>query len=160
MNSNVKCQLSNVHRGFTLIEILITLGLLAVVFSFGLFISFDFYKSYSSRSEQDVVVSILQKARSQAMDNINQTKHGVHYGSGVDCHSFSKCYVLFEENSFVSGTSSNLEIESNPATTVTWSADPVFNQLDGSVNPVTITLQQGSKTWIITTNSQGRIDWQ
>ena len=50
-------------KGFTLVEILIAIALLIVILSLGLFISFDFYKNYAFRSEKNIIVSILQKAR-------------------------------------------------------------------------------------------------
>src|SRR5438105_2008049 len=74
--------------GFTLIEIIIAIAILAIILTLGLFISFDFYKSYAFRSEKNIIVSVLQKARGQALNNINQARHGVSFQSGQ--------YIIFE----------------------------------------------------------------
>ena len=148
------------RKGFTLIEVIVVIGLLGLIAAIGLFISFDFYKSYSFRSEKSVVISALQKARGQALANINQSNHGVHYGSGADCHLFSKCYVIFEGNTFNAGSDSNNEIQAVSAVSVNWTSDVLFNQLDGAANSVTITLTQDTRSITITTNNEGRIDWQ
>src|SRR3989344_3331593 len=79
-------------RGFTLVEILIVVAILVVIFSFGLFISFDFYKSYSFHSEKSTIVSILQKARNQSLNNINESRHGVHFSASP------LQYIIFECN--------------------------------------------------------------
>lgn len=145
--------------GFTLIEVMIVLGLIALIGGLGLFVSFDLYKSYSFRSERNTVVSSIQKARGQALANINQTKHGAHYDSGSNCILYSKCYVIFEGSSFVAGAASNIEIQASSAVAVTWSNDIVFNQLDGASNAVTITLTQDANSATISTNNAGRIEW-
>src|ERR1044072_4262622 len=80
------------NRGFTLIEILITIGLIGLIAALGLFISLNFYKNYSFRSERNVIVSILQKARSQSMDNIDEQRHGVHFF----INGGKLTYLLFE----------------------------------------------------------------
>src|SRR6185295_16918363 len=56
----------------------------------GLFITLDFYRSYAFRAERSTIVSTLQKARSQSMDNIDQTRHGVRFQ--IDPLK----YILFE----------------------------------------------------------------
>ncbi len=149
----------NKFDGFTLIEVLIAMVILAVIFSLGLFISFDFYKSYSARQERDVVISILQKARSQAMDNIDQSRHGVHFASPLQ-------YVLFECNPATActsytgaDTSKNISIAPAYGVSIT-GTDVVFDQLTGNCdNPATITVTANGKTQTISINSQGRIDW-
>src|SRR3989344_6188897 len=64
------------NNGFTLIEIIISMAILATIAGLGLFMSFDFYKSYAFRGEKNTLVSVLQKARDQSLHNINQTRHG------------------------------------------------------------------------------------
>src|SRR5439155_93802 len=83
-------QFSNSENGFTLIEIMIAVGILAIIATLGLFVSFDFYKGYAFRSEKSIVVSTLQKARDESLSNINQTRHGVHFGASP------LQYIIFE----------------------------------------------------------------
>src|SRR3989344_9280246 len=65
--------------GFTLTEILVVVGIFALLMSFSLVVSLDIYRGDSFRAEQDFVISILQKARSQSINNINETSHGIRF---------------------------------------------------------------------------------
>jgi prepilin-type N-terminal cleavage/methylation domain-containing protein len=157
----------NLHRkGFTLVEILITIGLLVMIASLGLFISFDFYKGYSFRSERSTIVSVLQKARSQSMDNINEKRHGVHFqGNPLK-------YVIFECEGCTSYSGSNSmdnPVDAAYSISVTNPSlpfDVVFDQLTGdcvssncSTNPLSINISDSGKQYTISVNNQGRIDW-
>ncbi len=139
--------------GFTLIEIVIVIAILAVVFSFGLFISLDFYKNYSFGSEKNVIVSVLQKARSQSLNNINQTKHGVRFDTNG--------YALFEGPTFT-GSTNTFTIPSGYNTTVSVvpAGDIIFDQLSGTTSAAkTVTVTSNGKSYTITINREGRIDW-
>ena len=75
---------SNPNKGFTLIEVLIAIGIIFFLGGMGLFLSMDFYRTFSFRSDNNTVVSILHKARMQALSNIDLNDaggkdHGVHY---------------------------------------------------------------------------------
>jgi prepilin-type N-terminal cleavage/methylation domain-containing protein len=160
MKSKVNCQRLIVQRGFTLIELLISITILVVIFGLGLFISFDFYKNYAFRSEASVIVSILQKARSQSLNNISQTRHGVHFSSPLQ-------YVIFEcANSTCTSYTQNpsTDIVINPGYGVVVSNTPfdvVFNQLDGNcvTGCAAFTVTANGKTQTIDINSEGRISW-
>lgn len=145
-------------RGFTIIEILIAIGLLAIIFSFGLFISFDFYKSYSIHSERNIIVSILQKARSQALDNINQQPHGVHFQD-----NFGLEYIIFEGpvyDALNPGNFSPIKSASNiTITSPTLPFDVVFTQLSANSSDKTITISDGIKSYDVSVNQEGRINW-
>ena len=78
-------------------EIIIVIAMFGALLALGLFMSMDAYRGFSFRSEEDTVVSLLQKARSRAMNNMNQTPWGVcwrddtgqpgsHYYRLVDWH--------------------------------------------------------------------------
>src|SRR5271154_5232788 len=60
----------NFSSGFTLLEILVVMGILTVVAGFGLALSLDGYRDYLFRDERDTVIGALQKARSQAINNV------------------------------------------------------------------------------------------
>lgn len=165
----VKCQRSMVKcsHGFTFVEVLIAVALLAIITSFGLFISFDFYKSYAFRSEKSTIVSVLQKARSQSLNNINQTRHGVHFQASP------LQYVIFECSStcvsYPGSSSSDIIIDSSYGISIAPPAlpfDVVFDQLSGScvssncsTTPLVITANYGAKSYNISVNNEGQIDW-
>jgi prepilin-type N-terminal cleavage/methylation domain-containing protein len=132
------------NKGFTLIEVLIAIAILVVVFSLGLFISFDFYKSFSAQSEKEVIVSMLQKARSLSMNNINQEKHGVRFTDNP------LTYTIFPDE---------LAIKAAYGISITTPALPfevTFDQLSGNSQNQTIILNHGET---ITITEQGKIDW-
>src|ERR1043166_3537154 len=88
------------NRGFTLIELIITIGLISIIATFGLFLSWDYYRGTAFLSEQKIVVSILQKARNQSMSNVclgtctDGKAHGVKF--------LADKYVIFQGNSYLS----------------------------------------------------------
>lgn len=145
------------NRGFTLIEILISIGILALIASLGLFISLDFFRSYSFRSEQSVIVSLLQNARSKSLNNINQVRHGVHFEVNPNLK-----YIIFEGSSYDSSNPSNLTINSSYNSAISSPSlpfDVIFDQLSGTSTPLTITASDGTKSYNVKVNSEGQIDW-
>src|SRR3989344_5669301 len=138
--------------GFTLIEIMIGLGLLVIIISLGLFLSMDLYRSYAFRSEQDTVLSIMHRARTRSLSNINQSPHGVHFEADK--------YVMFEGAVFDPLDTSNEEFQTSgvvshsPAT-----LDTVFDQLTGNTSSGILVLSGQGRTATISFNSEGRIDW-
>ena len=135
---------SRPDNGFTLVEVLIAIAILAVIFSLGLFISFDFYKSYSARSEREIIVSALQKARSLSMNNVSQTAYRVQFTDNP------LTYTILPEN---------LAVPASYGISITSPALPFdisFDQLRGSSTAQTITLSNGD---VITINNEGQISW-
>ena len=149
------------EKGFTLIEVLVVIGILAVIATLGLFVSMDFFRSRSSHSEQETIVSLLQNARSQSMNNINQARHGVHF----DVTASPLEYTLFECGSGCSayaGGTSYLNIKASYGVKITTPAssfDIIFNQLRGDTSAQATTINDGVRDYTVSVNSEGRIDW-
>ena len=160
------------EKGFTLIEIMIAVAILLAILSLGLIISLDFYKSYSFGSEKEVIVSMLQKARSQSLNNINQVRHGVHFenDSGLT-------YILFECeaatpqcNSYVA-TAGDIVVHSSFGISLTSPITPfdiIFDQLSGDCiisttfdcsNENPIIINDENKTDDVRVNKEGAINW-
>jgi Tfp pilus assembly protein FimT len=170
--SNVKGQMLNVKSkslGFTLIEILIVIGILIVIIMFGLFLSFDFYRNYSFRSERNIIISVLQRARSQSMNNINQVRHGVHFQASPTLQ-----YIMYECPGNIlpctyAASSADIVVNSSYSINVTSPSlpfDVVFDQLNGrcigancTTAPLAMTISDGVRFYNIAINSEGRIDW-
>ena len=161
------------ETGFTLIEILIAVVILVIIAILGLIISFDFYKNFSIRSERNNIVSILQKARSQSLSNISQTRHGVHFSSSPLQYIIFECDPSAPQCSDYIDADTSKDIVIDPGygisiTNPTPSFDVVFDQLSGSCiasptfncdsdNPITVS--GGVNPYDINVNSEGRIDW-
>ncbi len=154
----------NIESGFTLIELLVVIGIFAILSTIGLFLSFDFYRTYSFNAEQATLVSVLTKARSQSLANINGEEHGVRVVSGK--------YFLIKG----SGTTftDDLEVPTGSATTVSGDDRIVFERLtakafklSGSTrtacgndaNPCEVELTAQSICKSVTINSEGRLEW-
>ncbi len=153
------------RRGFTLLEILITLAIFSVIIGLGLFMSLDVYRGFNSRSERDVVVALLQKARSRSLANINETAWGL-------CYTAPN-YVIFR-GSYTAGATTNEPVPASPAVTLSGfptcgsGTEIVFAQLTGDLSPQlvpatsekTITVsQQGRPDQTVSINNEGRINW-
>src|SRR3989344_6135693 len=140
-----------VSSAFTLTEILVVVGIFALLMSFSLVVSLDIYRGDSFRGEQDVIISILQKARSQSINNINETTHGIRFEPDQ--------YVLFDgdggEVEFPMNTKVNY-IDMPPTPEV------VFTQLSGdtvSGDDFAFKITNGAKTSQITVTTNGTINW-
>jgi prepilin-type N-terminal cleavage/methylation domain-containing protein len=146
---------TSIHSGFTLIEFLVVMSVMLVVFSMGLILSLDSYRGYSFRNERNLAVSVLQKARSRALANIDQQPQGVH----VD--TTGNQYVIFE-GSYSPGASTNINIPFiMPGLSHSGMNDILFNQLDASVTSVPSAwhFSDTAHTSDISFNSEGQISW-
>ena len=141
-------------NGFTLVEIVIVVAILAVVLGLGYFVGFDFYKNYALHSEKDILISVLRKARSQALNNVGATAHGVY----IDDSS----YTIFYGNSFVSRDSQYDEnIRKAPGISLSGLNEVVFAPLTAtSTASSTIVLNNNRNSFFIDINSEGRINWR
>jgi len=141
--------------GFTLIEILVITGILTIFAGMSLIFTFDAYRGNLFRSELTAVTNILQKARNEAVNNVGQEPHGVHFEAGE--------YTLFSGDPYVSSDPENIDILSNSEVSVGPVPHTViFDQLTGNVDPSmtgNITIAYGSRVITIEINEQGRISW-
>ncbi|MBT9168081.1 MAG: hypothetical protein DDT19_01426 [Syntrophomonadaceae bacterium] len=141
-------------RGFTFFEILVVTGLFSVLIALGLFMSMETFRGSIYRSEQATVVSVLQKARSRAMANIDQSPWGVYYDP------IANAYFIFRGGSYTPGAT-NEKIPGNAAVTVTGLFLPgvVFSQLSGTTTATTTAVVQDGRTSTISINYEGAINW-
>ena len=147
------------EKGFTQIELIVVIGLFAIVAGFALIMSMDDYRAASYRSERDMAIAVLQRARSEALAGLclgsctDGKPHGVHVQSGQ--------YVIFQGTSFVAGDPLNeVIVMRDKAVSITGAADVVFSLLSATATPATLTFGDGlGHTSTISVGSEGQITW-
>ncbi len=143
---------------FTLIEILVVVGLLVVIGAFTAAIGYDSYRVGALHGEEHTLTSVLQKARAEALNNIGQSPHGV----AIFPTTHPSSYVAFEGADYASADHALDEIidSTYPVTIATPPAEVVFEQLSGESNysgVITITDPVRGISATIFLNSEGRI---
>lgn len=148
-------------KGFTLIEIIISVSIMTAIFALGIFMSVSSYQGYIFRSETSILTSALERARSRSMSNISESPHGVCF--------ISPNYIIFEGT--VCDTSSSSEkIPAGASVNISGISDSspvVFEQLSGRLSPALpnpnderiIEIEQNGKVSILSINNEGRINW-
>lgn len=150
--------------GFTLLEVLVVMGIMTILGGFALIVSMDAYRGFAFRAERDMLISVLHKARSQSMNNVclgtgctDGKPHGVHVETGQ--------YVIFQGASYATRDSAVDEVivASNGAASISplSLSNVMFTQLSGVATPVgTIGLIDTAGHISTTTiNSEGQISW-
>ncbi len=150
------------QQGMTFIEILVVVAIIGVIMSFGMSNNVGLFMGDTFRSEKNIIVSLLEKARSRAMSNMFDSDHG----DGV-CYNAGN-YVLFRGRTTClplnSSTDENTPANTNIASVSNFSTTfpiVVFNRLTGNVTgaPIDIIIKDDTKTDIININNEGTINW-
>jgi prepilin-type N-terminal cleavage/methylation domain-containing protein len=146
---------SHLNKGFTLIETLIVLAIFGALVGLGLFMSMETFSGTLHRSEREVVVGLLQKARSRAMNNIEQAPWGVCY-QGSD-------YLVFKGSTCsASAAIDRVEANSGVAATSDFAHTfpvVVFTQLSGTTTATSTTIVEGERSATISITYEGTIEW-
>ena len=149
------------ERGFTLIEVVIVLALVAFVANDALLISFDAYRANSYRNERSTFIALLQHARAQSMHSVclaavcsQAPAHGVAIRSGR--------YVLFEGASYASRTVDlDSIIDESPLTVHAGISEVIFQPSSGhffTPGDIILSAPDGHVS-IITIGAEGQISW-
>lgn len=141
------------ENGFTLIEVLLVLGLLVALSSVGLFYSVDSFRRSQFRAERDMVASVLGQARAQSMANVDEQPHGVHISPSA--------YILFSGSTFNAADSNNRSYPASGVISHTGMTDVVFEQVSGNatVTGGSLTFSHEASQSVITINNVGQINW-
>ncbi len=164
------------ESGLTLIEILISVGIMAGVMAAAFFLSVKYYYSYAATNERSALVSVLLKARSEAINNVcfgddctGGRPHGVKIVYDAGTREIEK-YVIFQGESYDEEDPLNEEI--SPGYHLFFSdeepdiiSEISFEQLSGRVDTngggedmITLT-DNNDHSFSIAINTEGRINW-
>jgi Tfp pilus assembly protein FimT len=138
---------------------LLVVGIIGIVGGVGLAVSMDGYRGYAFRAERNILISVLQEARTEAMNNINQTPHGV----AVVPADYPDGYVVFEGETYATRvTARDRRIPLTHGVSFLPGSLPevVFGQLSASTTPEgAIIVSDGVRNASIIVNREGRISW-
>lgn len=137
---------------FTLIELTIVLGVMAIIGAIGLPVGLSSLRYYSVNSENTALVGLLENVRSQAMVDTDERPHGLAI-TATD-------YVLFTGSSYATRyTVRDISYPRAKSITITGSTEVVFAPLTGLTTATTFTLQSATTQQTVTINKEGAITW-
>lgn len=150
--------------GFTLTEVIIVMGLLAVIAAFGVTINFGAYQSYAFQSERNLLVGLLQKARSQSFNNVclgSNCTGGQAHGVALRPAGQANKYIIFQGPDYSLRDQSQDELfDANSQINVSGLSEIVFAQLSADANASgVIDLTDGIRNQSIEINNEGGILW-
>lgn len=144
-------------KGFTLVEIVLVIGIIGILIVITAFSFSEFRKSRALIQSSDIVVSVLTEARSRTLASVDGSRYGVQV--------LSDKTVLFPGDTYSAGNTLNeLYYFESPAALASISLAGggqtiLFDRLTGNTsNYGTITLQMNSTSRTITLLSSGIIN--
>ena len=141
-------------KGFTLIEIMVAIAILVLIFGLGGNMGLNFYRQYLREQSKSDLTTILKKARSRAMADINQSNHGVYVGENQN--------ILFQGNSYSSrATEYDQAFDKASGISISGLGEIVFERFRGSASAsstIILTDVFTNKTKTIEINYEGRIN--
>jgi prepilin-type N-terminal cleavage/methylation domain-containing protein len=152
---------SKLASGFTLIEIIIVMIIISSFLLIGSFVNQEIYNQKSLFQEKLLLITILQKVRNKAINNIHESNHGLYIDNSN--------YIIFRKFPYNQFDLTNDIIPKNNNFAITASLDLInnnnqieiiFNQLSGEpANTGQIILSDGIKQEYINIKKGGLIDW-
>lgn len=136
-----------------MIEVLIAALILAIIFSLGIFVSWDFYRQYQLESESETLVSLLRYVRNFAMVNRNEADHGLYFDSNN--------FVVFQGPTYATRNVSEDRPFARPAgITLSGPSELVFSRLSGAIASSSYALTAAGRQRVINVNSEGTVYYE
>ena len=141
------------EKCFTLIEILLVLGILAILISLTLPLSLSFYKSQQLDSHTQDLIQVLRMAQLKAMTAEADSSFGIYFDED------QKKYTLFRGDFFDPEAPDNEEFDLPQIISINASfSEIIFSKLEGKPNVFgNIVLDSNGESQIININKLGRI---
>ncbi len=145
---------SDRNNAFTLIEILLSMGIMLILLGLTMPFTIHFYRRYQIVTERNLLLSLLRQARTLSFAGAGSADHGVRIASA------SYTYTLFEGSSYAGRNQSKdqtFDMASNVA--FTGPPDAIFKYLSARTASVSFTFDNGALKEKIYVNKEARIDW-
>lgn len=128
--------MKKINKGFTLVEMLIVVAIMAIILASVLPSLLSFRRSSMLNVETQEVITLINRARMLAVSSKNDQQFGVHFEAGK--------VVIFQGTTYTAGASTNEERVLNSAltgsTTVSGGgADILFAKVTGAADKVATT---------------------
>jgi Tfp pilus assembly protein FimT len=146
------------YKGITMIELVIILGILAVLFAVTLPQFTKFRENQVLRSAVVETLSAVDKARAETLSSLNSSEYGVHFQSDS--------VIIFKGQTFSAGTATNEIISIVAPASITnatlggvsgTSGDTYFSRLSAAPSKTgTVTITAGGSTKTITISATGQ----
>ncbi|MEE8131823.1 MAG: prepilin-type N-terminal cleavage/methylation domain-containing protein, partial [Candidatus Paceibacterota bacterium] len=140
-------------KAFTLLELLITLGISAMVLAVSWPLMTNIYLSFQITSEVDNLIAVLRKAQSLAFTNQDQSPYGVYI--------LESQYLVFKGSSYAGRDPTFDEKFAKPSDIIiSGLSEVVFTPLSGVSNATgTFDLSNGRQNLSIQINDEGTINY-
>ncbi len=143
--------------GFSLIELMIIIALIAIIAGFSMTLSTSAIIRANASDERDFLVALLTESRARALSNVDESAHGVF----ID--TINRTFLVYERRGGCTrATTSVIEIPFVSSAEIGGTKDRCFAPLSLRVsagNAGTTTIALGGSTTTVNVNSVGRIDW-
>jgi prepilin-type N-terminal cleavage/methylation domain-containing protein len=157
---NTSLSLRTSKEGFTLLEILLVVGILVVIAA----MSRDFYGSFVSGAQlsdnADTIIYDLRSTRDKAMNGQDDRIWGIHFVNGANDY-----YEIFSTPSDYTDLSKIINVTSYLKAGVSFSypaesqsIDIIFNKISGTTTAANIILNSGLDTKTISVQGQGLVN--
>lgn len=147
------------QSGMTFFEVIVVMGIFAMVGGFALFVSMETFRGSNFRSDRDLLVATLQRARAQSMNNVclgtctDGKPHGVKILP-------DNTLVIFQGATYETRDTSVDAVFTMNTATMTGTDEFVFSQLSGTSTAAEVALTDPSGRISTTTvNVEGKISW-
>lgn len=156
-----------------MIETVVVIGLLSMIATLAVFVSLETYRGNTMRSTRDLLISNLQHARAQSMNNVcigncgtpaDGKPHGVHIETNAS--GFITQFIVYQgtTTTYTQSDPLNMVVNVNDtisqAQKVTGIQDVYFDQLSGNAHPTgVITITDGITTSSIQIGTEGELSW-
>jgi len=140
--------------GFTLLEILLVIGIISILLILIIPVSLDFYRNQELETQTQFLIQTLRRAQLKAMS--------VEFDSSYGVYISNQNYILFKGNSYLTRDARYDEVFNVPGIiSMSGISEVVFSKLEGkpsTTGNIILSINSGAET--ISINGIGRINLQ